>query len=293
MGQAAEKAGKNREALTQYVTALQSATEGSPDDQRLREKIIQIVQKLDPPPAIPEEASRLMARGRAAVKIAADEQGFLKATEEFRQALRLVPWLAEGYYNLGVLQDKAGRHADAIRNLKLYLLATPNASDAGQVRDLIYEIEYRAEETPKIQAQQQAQEQKSKLQSLAGTWDVAIQSNDLHSWGTFTMTMKDETTIEGHQTITSFQIEGYQRSYNSPSDQRPLLVLRGTLKGPDIQWEAWVDPIYPECKSWQGFKQITVSISADQRRLSFQNPAVALYPAGCREQLYDYVLTRS
>ena len=152
-GSVAEQAGKLREALTQYVAALQKTTEGSANNQRLRETIIKLVQRLSPPPAVPEEAERRMARGRAAVKAATDEQGFLRAANELQQALKAAPWLADGYFNLGVVLDKAGRHADAIRNLKLYMLAAPNAPDAKQVRDLMFEIEYRQEESQRAKAE--------------------------------------------------------------------------------------------------------------------------------------------
>ena len=174
-GQTAERAGKLREALTHYVTALQSVSEGSADDQRLRETIIRLVQKLSPPPAIPEEAERRMARGRAAVKAATDEQGFVRAANEFSAAVKAAPWLADGYFNLGVVLDKAGKHADAIRNLKLYMLAAPNAPDAKQVRDLMFEIEYRQEEAKRTQAREaeKAQQEayvKQQRANLSGRW---------------------------------------------------------------------------------------------------------------------------
>lgn len=157
-GRAAEQAGRLREALTHYVAALQSVSEGSADDQRLREAIIKLVQKLSPPPAVPEEAERRLARGRAAVKAATNEQGFLRAANEFSQAVKAAPWLADGYFNLGIVLDKAGRHADAIRSLKLYLLAAPSATDAKQVREQIYEIEYRQEEAQRAKAKEAAEQ---------------------------------------------------------------------------------------------------------------------------------------
>src|SRR3990172_1706101 len=64
IGQQAEQAGKLREALTHYVSALQSASEGGSKDQQLREKIITLVQKLTPPPAVPEEAVKYLVRGQ-------------------------------------------------------------------------------------------------------------------------------------------------------------------------------------------------------------------------------------
>lgn len=152
-GRAAEQAGRLRDAFTHYVAALQSVPEGSADDQRLRETIIKLVQKLSPPPAVSEEAERRMARGLAAVKAATDEQGFRRAADEFSAAVKTAPWFADGYFNLGIILDKAGKHADAIRNLKLGILAAPNDPEVKKFRELVYEIEYRQEEAQRIKAE--------------------------------------------------------------------------------------------------------------------------------------------
>lgn len=133
-GRAAEQAGKLREALTQYVAALQSVPEGSADDQRLRETIIKLIQKLSPPPALPEEARRFSVRGQIAIKDAKSAVDFAEASKEFGKALRVAPWWADGYFNQGVALEKAGKYSQAARALKFYLLAAPNAPDVQNVR---------------------------------------------------------------------------------------------------------------------------------------------------------------
>lgn len=177
-GRAAEQAGRLREALAQYTVALSKASPGSADDQRLREYILALVPRITPRPAIPEEAERRMARGRAAVKAAMDEQGFVRAAAEFQEALKAAPWLLEAYFNLAVVQDRAGKHADALRNLKLFLAGSPSAGDAKQARELVYEIEYRQEDAQRAKAEAQrkahqaeAVQQHHKPQPrLAGYW---------------------------------------------------------------------------------------------------------------------------
>ncbi len=166
MGQAAEQAGKFREALTHYTAALQSFTEGSSDDQRLREKIIAIAQKLNPRPAIQEEAERYLLRGEAAVEVAVDEGGFDKAAKEFKGALRFAPWSSQGYFNLALVEEKAGRYKESIRNWKLYLLAAPNAADAKDVRAKLVKLEYKMEN---VAAPAAAPFDPS---SLSGAWTV-------------------------------------------------------------------------------------------------------------------------
>ncbi len=144
-GSAHAQSAPSQQTLSQYISALQ----GNPNDQMLREKIIKHVQAMKKAPAIPEEAERFMARGTAAVRTAKDANDFKDAVAEFEKATLAAPWLASAYYNLGISQDRAGMYADAIRNLKLYLLAAPDAPDAKQVRTLIYEIEYRQEKAAK------------------------------------------------------------------------------------------------------------------------------------------------
>lgn len=131
-----------QETFTQYISDLQK----NPNDYALREKIIKLVQEMGQNPAIPREAERFMNRGAAAVKSAKDANDFKDAVAEFEKATMAAPWLANAYYNLGVAQDGAGMYTEAIKSLKLYLLAVPNASDA---KKLIYEIEYRKEKAAK------------------------------------------------------------------------------------------------------------------------------------------------
>ncbi len=134
-----------QETLRQYVADLQK----NPDNYALREKIIKHVQAMRPAPAIPEEAKRYMARGKTAFKDAKQAADFNDAAEEFKKALLHAPWLAEGYYNLGIVQNKAGQYGAAMENLKLYVLAAPNAPDVEKVKELIYEIEYRKDKAAK------------------------------------------------------------------------------------------------------------------------------------------------
>jgi len=83
-----------------------------------------------------------MVRGQTAVKIAQTPDDINAAISEFQQALIAAPWLADGYYDLGTLQEKAKYYAGAIWSLKLYLLCSPKAEDAETVRQKVFELEY-------------------------------------------------------------------------------------------------------------------------------------------------------
>jgi tetratricopeptide (TPR) repeat protein len=181
LGREAEQAGKLREALTHYVAALQSVSEGSSNDQQLREKIISLVQKITPPPAVPDEARRYAVRGKAAITEAKSASDFEEAAREFSKALRIAPWWAESYFNRAVAQEKAGQLNEAISSLKLYLLAAPNDPDADKVKDQIYALEYKQERAKKDtsakrqaeeQERQRLAEQKVSAEQLNGRWVV-------------------------------------------------------------------------------------------------------------------------
>jgi len=290
LGQTSEQTGKFREALTHYTAALQSAAEGSADDQRLREKIIQVVQKVNPPPAVPEDAKRFLARGRAAVKIAMDEQGFLKAAEESKQALRLAPWLAEGYYNLGLVQDKAGQYADAIRSLKLYLLAAPNAADAQTVKEKVYELDFLLEqEGVKLQ---EKKSQKAQLDFLLGTWNFRARTPYATTlFGTITVIQNGES-IEGRAKQTGLQLpDGTFTDFPTPE----TLLFRASPEAGNperIKWEALESGI---CSELNGFKIMEVHVSPDKTQISFAFPMSDKILSGtgtCQDAYTNYTLTR-
>jgi len=159
----------SQETLNQYLSDLQK----NPNDTALREKIIKLVQMMKPGPAIPEEARKRMGRGKAAFKGAKEVRDFNDAADEFQQAVLAAPWLADGYYNLGIAQDRAGQYAAAIESLKLYILAAPNAPDVEKVKEMTCEIEYRKdkvakESSPEAMAAKKQKENDEWLKKLDG-----------------------------------------------------------------------------------------------------------------------------
>lgn len=285
-GQAAEQAGKLREALTHYVVALQSAPEGSGDDQRLRETVIRLVQRLSPAPAVPEEAERYMGRGQAAVEIAKSPEDFKRAAGEFQKALRIAPWLANGYYNLGIVQEKAGQLVEAMRSYKLYLLAAPSAPDAQQVRTRIFGLEYKAEqkkeeaskaEQQRLARQREEEERSARQRQIAGDWYDRTDPTQ-------------EYTTRYQVTITGNNVEirptwMYVRESNNARDPswtpyRSAVappVWRGTIEGLTI-----TGTFYGDNSNWNGgasyTRPMSGSISPDGKNLRMRYKAVS--PAG-------------
>ena len=148
----------HNDQFKRHIAELQK----SPDDQALREKIIKLALTLDPKPEIPEDAERFNARGKAAVKDAQSQKDFAEAAIEFEKATLAAPWLANPYFNLADTQSKSGDYAKAAQNLKLYLLAAPDSPDAKAVKELMYEMEFKAEKIEKAKAEEQRREKEAR-----------------------------------------------------------------------------------------------------------------------------------
>jgi tetratricopeptide (TPR) repeat protein len=243
--------GSPQDTLSQYVSNLQK----NPNDYALREKIIKHVQSMRPAPAISEEAKRYMARGKAASKGAKEVKDFNEAADEFKKALLAAPWIAEGYYNLGIVQDKAGQYAAAMESLKLYIMSAPNASDVEKVKEMVYEIEYRKEKAAKESSPEAITEKKrqteedfiKKLDGVRYIWHYAdeyaifdetieIRGNRvikgiIWSWckrgcsqGTGAWIHEDETTLNGRE----FSLD-HRGGYRCGTDYETKVVKKGKI----------------------------------------------------------------
>jgi hypothetical protein len=150
-GDKAAQAGDPDAALTNYTDVLNLSQDRKDEDQRLREKIIKLVTSSKITPVIPEAARRHAVRAQALVK-AKQSAGFAQAVTELSSAMLLAPWWADGYYNLGLMQEGAEDFAGAIRSLRLSLLADPNSRDSGAIQNKIYQLEIFQEEADKVRA---------------------------------------------------------------------------------------------------------------------------------------------
>jgi len=134
-----------QEILNQYISDLQK----NPNDSALREKIIKFVQEMKPAPVIPGEAEKSADRAEYVVKSAKTEADFADAAKEYEKALLIAPWVSAYYFNLSLVYEAAGQPLKAAHSLQWYLLATPDAQDAREIRKKIAELEYVAEKATK------------------------------------------------------------------------------------------------------------------------------------------------
>lgn len=126
-----------QEIFNQLISDLQK----KPDNYDLRKKIIKFAQTMRPIPAIPSDAEKFSDHAEAAFKAAKSETGFVSAAKDYEKALLRAPWVANYYYNLGVIYKKAAKPQEAKRCFEFYLLADPNAQDADDIRTHIEKLE--------------------------------------------------------------------------------------------------------------------------------------------------------
>lgn len=287
LGRQAEQAGKLREGLTHYVAALQSASEGSDTDQRLREKIISLAQRIKPTPAVPEEARRHFVVANTYMKDAKSPQDYGQAVSEYKKALLAAPWFGDAYHNDGIALEAAGNYVESERMLKLYLATKPIDSDARAVQDRIYEVEAKLNEQQaaqreaeeKRQAAEQAerakaraeQERREKLSWLLRTWNLKNQTIMPESgivrtsWGTFEFVLKDHT-IEGYALLTRDSHFGRAPEYIK--NPKAYLILRGELQTDDPGTVRWTSP-GDTCTT---IVEVSLDVSYDKSKITFSLP---------------------
>lgn len=93
-----------------------------------------------------EQAQRHFDRGMAAVEMANSPEDYALAITEFEQAISLAPNWPEAYYNLGMVQEKAGKYRVAAESFRQYLQLAPDSPDAAAVRSLANKAEFKAEQ---------------------------------------------------------------------------------------------------------------------------------------------------
>lgn len=235
-----------REQLNQMVEQLQK----SPNDNAQREQIIKLVQKMMPAPDLPEEAERRMARGIAAFKAAQSVADYQDAVKEFTQATLAAPWFGDAYYNLGVAQDKAEQYDDALRNLKLALMASPGSKD---IKDLMYQVEYRADQANSPEGliakrvmpiQQKFAVMIQKLDGATFLMEYTDSNGDHHSeirfyksghYNMFMCTRRESLTFRGgillsdRDRVTTIEVNKPFETYVQPMDVRGQEFFQGCL----------------------------------------------------------------
>jgi hypothetical protein len=129
---AAAAAGNYQQAFVHYLSAYEALPDAAPtaDDRRLRERIIDVVRRLNTRPAIPAEAAAHFDKATQlleaeAVLGAGGTATAEAAATELQRAIRIAPWWPEATFKLAGLEQKLQRVDAALINLNLYKRADP------------------------------------------------------------------------------------------------------------------------------------------------------------------------
>ena len=124
----------------QTLDALISSLRKNPNDSTLRTDIIKFVREMNPTPEIPADAKKFVSNAESAFQKAKTNADYLAIAREFETALLLAPWVADYYYNLAVIYEKAARPNEAKRNYELYLVADPGSREKSTIIKHIAEL---------------------------------------------------------------------------------------------------------------------------------------------------------
>ena len=138
-----EHGGQPKKAFEIYMEVLS----GGPWDTDLLSRVIQLSQKMNPPPQLPEGFRKQLVFAKTAGERAKDSAGINRAIDEYEQTIRKAPWAASLHLNLALLQEKGGYANQAISSLKLFLQAAPDDPQKRQIQNKIYELEFLAKDT--------------------------------------------------------------------------------------------------------------------------------------------------
>lgn len=229
----AAKAGRLNKALSEFQAVLEAVRSDAAADERLRLKIIAVARAMTPPPPVPEEARRRAVRAQTLVRTQ-QAAGYAPAAVELAEAVRIAPWWADGYYNLGLMQEGAEDYAAAARSLRLCLKADPDAETAEAVQTKVYELEV-------------LQEEADKVRGMAGAWTNKTTGN------VYTATMNGKSFYARNK--NGFEVRAVKEG----------LTLDGTLTVP--AQKAWNDN---DCWTPSYTAALTGRISQDLRTLTFE-----------------------
>ncbi len=129
------------DALAALKRAAQAGTaSSSPEDDARFAQVAKAYREAAVKPLPGEDVRRYVVQATAAVK----NEDFYGAAEFYDEAARLAPWWPQGHFNRAFILAEIGEYGDAAREMQRYLALVPNASNARQMQDKIYEWQAQA-----------------------------------------------------------------------------------------------------------------------------------------------------
>ena len=134
-----ESMGQYKEALAELSEALKTADDT--EAQEIQENIFGMIRKNPLLAEVPEDARKYALRSEVLLK----EGNFEQAAAELKKAIKIAPYSARLYYNVALINAELKKYPEAIRNMKIYLRAAPDAPDARAAKDEIVKWEFMME----------------------------------------------------------------------------------------------------------------------------------------------------
>lgn len=123
-----------------YVLRHSAPASGLAMDDAQFAEVVRRYKEANPKPDFPEDARRLRVQAEGALR----DKEFEEASKLYESALALVPWWPEGYFNRALVLGELGDFDLATASMRRYLELVPNAANARDAQDLIYEWERKA-----------------------------------------------------------------------------------------------------------------------------------------------------
>ncbi len=101
------------------------------------QEVVSQYRAANPKPLMPEVARKYRVQAEFAVQ----EKRLTQAIELYGKALDIVPWWAEGHYNLALVLGETKKYREALLEMRRYLLLAPEAAEARAAQDKIYQWE--------------------------------------------------------------------------------------------------------------------------------------------------------
>ncbi len=130
-----ESKGQYKEALSELSEALKTADDTEVQD--IQETIFSMIRKNPLLAEVPEDARKYALRSEFLVK----EGNFEQAATELKKAIQIAPYAAQLYLNSALYSAELKKYPEAIRHMKIYLKASPDAPNAGAAKDEIIKWE--------------------------------------------------------------------------------------------------------------------------------------------------------